>query len=272
VWWELRVEKPVVDLSVLKNLNFTTGTMIGGVLGVSLYSSMFLLPLFLQELLQYPATKSGLVLMPRSLVMVVFMPIGGMLYNRLGPKLMIGSGLAIAGIAPIMMARFTLQTSDIVFILPQVIQGVGFVLIFVALSTTALATIPKPKMTSATGLYNLVRQLGGSFGLAIFATMLERDQQSNHAILAEHINPANPVFAQRFQQMQQGLMARGIDQWEASQRALRLMDGIVSQQAAVLAFERIFFIIGALFFLCLPLIFLLRAKRGGHVESEPIEM
>src|SRR5205085_12264399 len=126
-----------------------------------------LLPRFMQELLNYPATKSGLVLMPRSLVMLVCMPIAGALYSRLGPKLMIGTGLFIAGAAPIMMSHFTLQTGDFQFLWPQIIQGIGFVLIFVALSTTALAGVERRKMTSATGLYNLVRQLGGSFGTAI---------------------------------------------------------------------------------------------------------
>src|SRR5207244_13312569 len=85
VWWELHTPKPAVDLSVLKNASFTTGTLIGGILGVSLYSSMFLLPLFMQELLNYPATKSGLVLMPRSLAMLVLIPVAGACYDRLGP-------------------------------------------------------------------------------------------------------------------------------------------------------------------------------------------
>ena len=267
VWWELRVENPVVDLSVLRNMSFTTGTFIGGILGVSLYSSMFLVPLFLQELLQYPATTSGLALMPRSLVMLVCMPIGGLLYNRLGPKWMIGSGLLIAGVAPIMMSHFTLQTGMLDLLWPQMIQGVGFVLIFVALSTTSLAGIERRKMTSATGLYNLVRQLGGSFGTAIFATMLERDQQSNRAVLMQQINPYNPAYTQHVQAIQQGFTARGLDIWNAQQKALKVLEGMVAGQASILAFERAFFIIGALFFLCLPLIFLLKsAPRTGHAE------
>jgi DHA2 family multidrug resistance protein len=271
IWWELRTPRPAVDLSVLKNASFTTGTFIGGILGVSLYASMFLLPLFMQELLQYPAAKSGLVLMPRSLVMLVLMPVVGLLYNRLGPKLMIGSGLIVAGVAPIMMSRFTLEAGGMVLFWPQVIQGVGFVLIFVALSTTSLAGIDKPKLTSATGLYNLVRQLGGSFGTAIFATMLERMQQTNRALLVQHLNPYNPAFAERLQAIQQGFIARGIDAWQARMKALRLLDGMVTQQAAVLSFERSFFLIGVLFFVCLPLVFLLKpARRGARVE--PVEM
>ncbi|MGH3576657.1 MAG: hypothetical protein ACRDU0_03755, partial [Mycobacterium sp.] len=141
----------------------------------------------------------------------------------------------------------------------------------VALSTTALAGIDKPKMTSATGLYNLVRQLGGSFGTAIFATMLSSMQQTNHAVLAQHANPYNPAFAQRFQMLQQGFIARGIDAWGARAKAMAVIDGILSQQASMLAFERSFFLIGALFFVCLPLVFLLKAApRGKH--TEPVEV
>jgi DHA2 family multidrug resistance protein len=271
VWWELRVPRPAVDLSVLRNVSFTTGTLIGGILGVSLFASLFLLPLFMQELLGYPALKSGLVLMPRSLVMLALMPVAGALYNRLGPKLMIGSGLLIAGVAPIMMSHFTLETGGMPLFWPQVIQGLGFVLIFVALSTAALAGVEKPKLTSAAGLYNLIRQLGGSFGTAIFATMLERLQQSNHALLASHLNPYNPAFMQRFQAIQQAFIRQGIDAWSARSKALALLERMVSQQAAVLAFERVFFLIGLLFFLCLPLVFLLRsAPTGAHAEPAEI--
>jgi MFS transporter, DHA2 family, multidrug resistance protein len=272
IWWELRTRAPAIDLSVLKDSSFSTGTFIGGILGVGLYSSMFLLPLFMQELLGYSATKSGLVLMPRSVAMLIFMPVAGALYNRLGPRPMIGSGLLIAGFAPIMMAKFSLQTPDADFLFPQVIQGVGFDLVFVALSTAALSHIPKAKMTSAAGLYNLIRQLGGSLGTAVFATMLESSQQSNRAVLVQHINPYNPTFQSRFQLMVQGFQAAGADLHKAQSQALALLNGMVNQQAGVLAFERAFFIIGLLFFICLPLVLILRAGGIKHEAAEPMEI
>ncbi|HEY3284488.1 MAG TPA: DHA2 family efflux MFS transporter permease subunit [Armatimonadota bacterium] len=275
LWWERRVEKPVVDLSVLKNPSFTTGTVIGGVLGVSLYASLFLLPLFMQELLQYPATKSGLVLMPRSLIMILLMPVAGALYNPLGPKIMVGAGLLVAGAAPIMMSHFSLDTGGMSLFWPQVVQGMGFVMIFVALSTASLSGIERTKMTSATGLYNLVRQLGGSFGTAIFATLLSRTTQTGHAVLAERVNEFNPAFMTRLQQLQQAFVSRGIDPWAAKQKAMAVIEGSISQQAAVLAFERAFFLIGALFFVCFPLVLLLKAApRGGSVAQhpEPVEV
>ena len=268
-WWELRfAKKPAVDLSVLKNVSFTTGTMIGGILGVSLFASLFLLPLFMQELLGYPAMKSGMMMMPRALVMLTLLPISGMLYNRLGPKLMIGGGMTIAGIAALWMARFTNETGPAQFFWPQVIPGVGFAQVFVALSTTTLAAVQRVQLTAATGLYNLIRQLGASIGTAVFATVLTRSQQWDRAALVKSINPYNPVFAYRFQQAQAGFMGKGLSSYDAKNKALASFDGIINQQAAVLAFEHTFFLIGVLFFVCLPLVLFLKSAvkqvGSGH--------
>lgn len=272
VWWEVRAKRPAVDLTVLKDASFASGTFIGGILGLSLFASLFLLPLFMQELLRYPALKSGLVLMPRSVVMMALMPVAGLLYNRLGPRMMVGGGLAVAGAGALMMSRFSLDTGTMELFWPQVIQGLGFVFVFVALSTAALSSIPRAKLTGAAGLYNLVRQLGASFGTAIFATLVERQQQANHALLAQHINPYSPAFTIRLQMVQQGLVGEGVDPWTARMKALAILDGMVSGQAAVLAFANAFFIIGALFFVCVPLVFLLKTARptpGGG--GPPVE-
>jgi MFS transporter, DHA2 family, multidrug resistance protein len=268
-WWELRrAPKPAVDLTILRNVTFTTGTLIGGILGVSLFSSLFLMPLFMQELLGYPAMTSGLVMMPRAIVMLTLLPVSGMLYNRLGPRVMIGAGLFVAGAGAIMMSRFTTDTGRAQFLMPQVTQGVGFAFIFVALSTASLMGIERARLTSATGLFNLVRQLGASVGTAIFATLLSRGQQAIHAVLVEHINPYSPAYAIRFNAIQRGFMAKGIDAWDARLKALALFDGQVSQQAAVLSFERCFFIIGALFILCVPLVFFFKSGSGSGQMME----
>jgi MFS transporter, DHA2 family, multidrug resistance protein len=261
-YWELwRAPKPAVDLRVLGNLPFAAGTVIGGILGLSLFSSMFLLPLFMQELLGYPAMKSGLVMLPRALVMLVLLPVMGLVYNRAGPRKLVGVGLVIAGLAALAMSRFTLDTGVMQLFWPQVFQGVGFSCIFVALSTAALVAIPKPRMTSATGLYNLIRQLGGSVGTAIFASMLTSQQQAAHARLMEHLNPYSPAFSLRLQQVQSALVSRGLDQWHAQSGALGLFQGMVSRHAAMLAFNNTFFIAGVLVFLCLPLVLLLKRPR-----------
>ena len=268
--WESRTPSPAVDFTVLKDPSFATGTVIGGVLGLSLFASMFLLPLFMQELLGYTATQSGLMLMPRALAMILFMPIAGALYNRVGPKVMVGSGLLIAGFGAMMMSRFSLDIGEEGLLVPQVIQGAGFCFVFVALSTAALSGIPRSRMTAATGLYNLIRQLGGSFGTAIFATMLERDQQSNRSVMVKFATPYNSVFQNWMLQLQQLFQSIGSDAHTASMQSLKVIDEMMSQQAAMLAYDRAFFIIGALFFICVPMVLLLRApSRIGHAP-EPV--
>ncbi len=269
-YWELRTPRPAVDLSILANSTFTSGTMIGGVLGLALFGSLFLLPLFMQELLGYNAMQSGLAMLPRSLVMMIGMPIAGRLYNRLGPRLMIGSGLALTAVATLQMARFTAQTSYAGLVLPQMWQGLAFSLIFVSLSTASLARVPRPRLTNASALYNLIRQLGGSFGIAIIATMLEKHQRIVACSLGGNLNMFNPSFVSRYQAICAGLVGRGVPATQAPRTAMKLLDGMVQQQAAVMAFDYTFYIVGLLFIIALPLIFLLRPRRDavphGHAE------
>ncbi len=170
--WELRTPTPAVDLRILQNTSYASGSLIGGVLGLALFGSLLLLPLFLQSLLHYNATQAGLALMPRSLTMVFLMPIAGLLYNRLGVYILLPFGLLMSALAAFLMAHFTLSSGSLQILLSQVVQGVGFSFMFVSLSTATLATIPAARMQTATGLYNLVRQLGGSLGTAIVVTLL----------------------------------------------------------------------------------------------------
>ena len=264
---ELRARNPAVDLTILANPTFTSGTILGGLLGLSLFGTIFLLPLFMQELLRYDAFQSGLAMLPRSVVMMIGMPIAGRLYNRVGPRLMIGSGLGLSVLASLQMALFTDQTDYLGLMIPQVWQGVSFSLIFVSLSTAALARVARARMTNAAALYNLVRQVGGSFGIAIFATMLERQQTTVSARLLGYLNPYNVAFLARHSALTSGLAARGVAPAETGAKALALLEGMVQQQAGVMAFEHTFFVIGALFVVTLPLIFLLPPRREAVPET-----
>jgi DHA2 family multidrug resistance protein len=272
VWWELRISEPAVDLRLLKNLPFASGTFIGGVLGLSLFSGIFLLPLYMQTLLGFTPLQSGLALMPRTLAMMAMMPIIGLAFNRLGTWKMVTGGLTIAAYAVWMMAHFTDRTDLTQLIIPQLIQGVGFSMIFVALSTSALSNVPRERMTNATGLYNLIRQLGGSFGIAIFATLLEKHTTAMHTHLAEYANAYNPAFTQRMVGLQGYYRSLGNDAVTAQARALATINGIVWKQAAVMAFEYTFRLSFVLLVMCIPLVFLLKdrvVKR--RALGEPVE-
>lgn len=269
VWRELNTPHPAVDLRILKNVSFASATALGGILGIALNGSLFLLPLFLQNLLGYPAMKSGLALMPRSLAMAVIMPIGGRFYNKLGPRVLVGSGLIITGLSFWQLSHLTSQVGFWDILWPQVWQGVGFSLIFVALSTAALATIARPEVTAATGLYNVSRQVFGSVGIAVAATQLTAGVTRYHAILAENVGSANAAATRWLSSTTAAMIARtGVDAETARKQALKLLDLIVTRQATVLSYNRVFVLVSLLFILALPLVFLL--KRGHAVESEII--
>ncbi len=266
---ELTVDEPAVNLRVLKNRSLSTGTVIGAVLGAVLFSTMFLLPVYMQEFLRYDAMQTGLALMPRSLVMLVTIPIVGAIYNRTSPRLVIAFGLGLGAFTCFQMSRFNLQTSREQILVPQMIQGVALACIFIPLSTVALATIDRRRMSDATGLNNLVRQLGGSFGVAIFASLLGRFTIQAKAVLGTHVSMGDPGVYARLQAMQATFEASGIDAQTAAARALRMLDGQVGGQAAMLGFEKAFMLSGLIFLCSMPLVFLLEdgrhaAARGDH--------
>ncbi len=267
-WQELRTRRPAVNLRILKDASFSSATALGGVLGMGLYGSLFLLPLFLQNLLGFTATKSGAALVPRSLAMAVVMPVGGRLYNRLGPRIFVGAGLAVSAYSFWSLSHLSTLVGFWDIFWPQVWQGVGFGLIFVALSTAALATIPRPLMTDATGLYNVVRQIFGSVGIAISATILSRSTSQYHAILGWHVSRGDPRVTSWIERATAAVMARtGADAQTARLRALKLLDVNVLRQAAALAYNHVFALVTLLFVVGLPLVLLLKTPKGP-VEHE----
>jgi DHA2 family multidrug resistance protein len=267
VWRELRARRPAVDLRLSKNISFSSATLMGGVLGMGLYGSLFVLPLFLQRLLGYTAMESGLTLMPRSLAMVVIMPLSGALYNRIGPRVLVSAGLFISAISFFQLSQLSTNVSAWDLVLPQVWQGVGFGLIFVALSTAALATLPKPKMTAAAGLYNVVRQIFGSVGIALAATEISAGTQRYHSILAEHVTPYSEATRLWLSRAAAGVGPASSDSGAASARALGLLDLSVTRQATMLAYNRVFLLVAGLFLIAIPLSLLLRSHADGPARK-----
>jgi DHA2 family multidrug resistance protein len=262
VVWELRVPEPAVDLRVFKNVSFAAGTTIGGVLGLALFGSMILLPFFLQTLLHYSAMQSGLTVMPRALAILCVQPIAGALYNRLGVYVLLPFGLTLSAIGAYMLADLTLDSGPLHVLLPQVVQGIGFGFMFVSLSTTTLATIRRDRMQNATGVYNLMRQLGGSLGTAIVIAIWNHRLAIASSNLVGYASPYNPAFAERWRTLQAGFMARGSDAATAAQQALATLETMIQRQAATIAFNYTFAVIAVLFVACLPLVLLLR--RGDR--------
>jgi len=277
VWWEIRSKDPAVNLRLLKNVPFTSATALGAVLGAGLFGTLFLLPMFLQRLLGYTAMLSGEALIPRSLAMAVIMPLGGRVYNRLGPRLLVGAGLAVSAYSFWELSHLTMDTGFWDIFWPQMWQGVGFALIFLSLSTAALAYIPKPEMTQAAGLYNVVRQVFGSVGIAASASILTRSTIQYHAILGESITPYHAPAQEFIRGATARLGGMGADPATSHLMALKILDLRVTQQAAVLAYNHVFSLVAVLFLVSIPLVFLLtaggpppapRSAAGGRPSPE----
>jgi MFS transporter, DHA2 family, multidrug resistance protein len=265
---ELTAEAPAVNLRLFKDPVFASGTLLNALVFAVLMASMFLLPLFMQELLGFTATQSGLSLMPRTLVMLMMMPIVGRLYGRVPARLLVGLGIVFAGIGAYEMSHFSLSTGSGNIIRAIALQGVGFSMMFVPLSATALGNIPRERMADATGLNSLLRQIGGSMGLAIFTTLLSRYSVQAKASIAAHLNPERWEVAGRMASTQKGLMQHGLDSASASMASLQLMVGNVSRQAMVLAFDKLFVLAALLFVVVLPLVYFLKAAPSGGGSHE----
>jgi DHA2 family multidrug resistance protein len=266
---ELTCEVPAVNIRLFKDPVFLSGTLIGSLMFALLMATMFLLPLFMQELLGFTATDAGFALMPRVFVMIIATPIVGRIYNAVSPRVIIGVGILFIAWGAFDMSHFTLESGQHDVIFAIMTQGVGFSCLFVPLSTVALASIPRHKMADATGLNSLFRQVGGSIGLAIGATLLTRyGDQARYALIA-HLDPGRQETLDRMRQMTGGFIGRGFDPLAAKQMALRALDGLVSRQSTLISFDRVFLVAGLAFFAVLPLLWFLKMPDGAASGDRP---
>jgi DHA2 family multidrug resistance protein len=266
---ELSAAYPAVDFSLFRDMVFTSGTLIGAVMFAMLMTVTFLLPLYMQTMLGFSAMQSGLALMPRSLTMLVVMPIVGRIYNKVSPRIVVAFGILLFAYTAWLMGHYTLATSSQGIVNVLIIQGVAFSCLFIPLTTMALSTIPRHRMPDATGLNALLRQTGGSVGLAVFATVLTRYATRMRGAMLSSVTMSRPEVMARVQSVQSMLAGRGLDPLAAQSTARRMIDLQVRQQSMVLAFEKLFMLSGICFLCVLPLVFLLRAPKGAaevHVE------
>jgi DHA2 family multidrug resistance protein len=269
---ELSAPMPATDFSLFRDVVFLSGTLVGAVMFAMLMAVTFLLPLFMQLLLGYSATQAGLAMMPRSLVMIVCMPIVGRIYNTVSPRVVIAFGILLFAVTAWMMGHYTLATDGAAIVRVLMIQGVAFSCLFIPLTTLALSSIPRHRLADATGLNSLLRQVGGSVGLAVFATMLSRFTTRAHGTLIAAVNSGNNAATARFAALSKAIAARGVDPSAAQTGAARIIDGAVRQQAMVLSFQKLFYLSGICFLCVLPLVFLLRAAPTGEKIDVHVEM
>jgi DHA2 family multidrug resistance protein len=265
IWRELSVKYPVVDLSLFKDRNFICGTLVGAVFGLCLYSTLFLQPLFLQQL-GYTATQTGMILIPRSLIMAIAMPLAGRLYNSWGPRNILLVGLGITVCSYWQFAHLSLDVNGHDLLVPQLFQGMGFGMMFVALSTVVLSTVDRPKMTSAVGLYNVTRQIMGSVGIAIAASLLSNGQTLYRSVLIAHVTAYNPASRHWIADTAQGFIHHGMNKLSAQGAALSAMSNEIDRQAQMLSFNHIFILMAFIFVLSIPLMMTIKNQKAKEVS------
>jgi len=263
---ELVADEPVLHLKVFRDRTYSTGVFLMTTLGFVLFGSLVMLPILLQTLLGYPSLQAGIALAPRGIGSFIAMPVIGIILARFGPRKLLPLGLAGASFTLFWFGQLNLNAGYWDFFWPQFIQGISLGLLFVPLTTITMDGIPREEMGNATSIFNLMRNIGGSTGIATVTTMLERNQQSLINRLGESVHPYNPGARALLYQLRAGFIARGSDVTTATKRAYAAAFGLVEQHAAMLSFVQIFRFLGFVFLVLIPLILIMR--NPSHQRGE----
>ncbi len=262
IWRELVCDKPIVNLRVLKDKNLQVGTMMSFILGFGLFGSTFIIPIYTQSVLGWTATDAGMLLIPSSIMTGIMMPfIGKMIQKGVPQKYMVALGLCIFfGFTFIMYERITNDTGAEHMFWPLIIRGVGLGLLFVPVMTLSLSTLKGKAIGEGASFTGMMRQLGGSFGIALITTFISRDSQLHRVNLISHVDATKFEVQQRITSLQQSFISKGYSSNEALGKAHQLIDGSVTKQATLLSYMDVFLYLGILFLVCVP--FVLMIKQG----------
>src|SRR5215467_4055296 len=211
LWRELTTDHPVIDFRVMKHRQVWVGTLLGVMMGVGLYAMSFTLPVFLQSNLRMTAEQAGIAMLPGAIATAISMAVVGRLTNRFDARWLIAIGALIFAYAAWQLSRMTGLSGAGDFFWPLIWRGVGLGLMFVPLTTVTLAELSPKELPQGTGLYNFFRQLGGSFGIAVMATLLTRYAAQTRAVMGDHVSATDPSSLGRVEMIQRAMMARGAD-------------------------------------------------------------
>ena len=269
VIWELSRDDPIVDLGLLRNRNFAIANILLFMLGFVLLGSTTLLPEYVQELLGYTAVDAGLVMSPGGFAMLFLMPVVGRMTGKVDARYMIAFGLAVSSLALYAMTSLDITIDFWRIAIYRVFQSAGLAFLFIPINAVAYIGLPPAKNNNASALINLSRNLGGSVGIALAATVLARRAQFHQARLADHISSYSQPYLDKLHTLQAHLAAQGGAAVDALQHAEAMIAGMVQQQAQVLSFIDDFMLLAVLFAALIPLAFLLRRPPAGVGAPPP---
>ena len=262
---EMFENQPIVNLRVFKNRSYATGVLVMTVLGFVLYGATVLIPIYLQQLLGYSALDAGWAMLPRGLGSFIAMPFVGILMSKIEARKLLVVGLTVAAYSLWALSHVNLNAGYWDVFWPQFIQGLSMGFVFVPLTTVTHDTIAKEQMGNATSLFNLMRNIGASIGIAMVTTITARHTQININVLGTSVNQSNPATQQMTSAAKAWFMSRGMDATTAAQQAQASLWGMLQQQASMVAFIHAFRFLAILFLVMVPLIFIMKppSHKGG---------
>ena len=263
IWREMTFEFPIVNFKILRHRSFAVGMFTSFVLGFGLYGSVFVFPIFCQNLLGFSAQQTGVILFPGGLVTIMMMPfIGKALKAGIPAQFMATGGMILFFVFTTMLSNSTLASGTGDFFWPLVIRGVGMALLFVPLTTLAIQDLKGPELGQGTGLNNMMRQLGGSFGIAALTTLIHLRAGFHRSVLISHINSYNGTFTEQRDMYIHKFMAMGKGLAEATKMAMQAMEGRVIKQTLLLTYNDAYWVAGLIMLFSIPLIYLQPFKKN----------
>jgi len=262
IWWELKVKDPVVNLRVLKSKNLSIGAILTFIAGLGIFSSVFLTPVFAQRLLNFTPSQTGLLLLPGALLAIGGLMISARLLQRgAPPAAIIITGMFLFILFSWQMSQLNLFAGAAVISALLIFRGLGLAIVTVPLTTLAVSELQPKDMPQGAALNNMMRQLGGSFGIAMVNTYLHDRNAQHRSDLVSHLTTDNPLVIERLNHYASYFMSKSFNSYDAHAKALGVLDNLVTRQSNLLSFSDAYLLVGFVFLLSLPLLLLSRQKK-----------
>jgi DHA2 family multidrug resistance protein len=264
---EIYAKNPIVNLKAFRNVSFSTGNIVMFIGFFNLFASIVLLPIYLQTLMGYTSFLAGFVLGPGGIATLISLPVAGALVNKINPKFLLSFGIIVNAYATYLMSSFSLNADFYTVIWPRIVLGIGMGFFFIPLTTMTMSGIKKEDMGNASAIYNLLRNLGGSFGVAFVTTVLSRRAQFHQTHLVEHLTPFDSAYQNISGQSSDLLRYRGFPDALSEQGGPGILYRELLRQASMLSFNDAFYLVSILMICILPLVFLMKREKGAATTA-----
>lgn len=262
VWWELKIEFPVINLRVLRSTTLSVSALMTFVLGFCLFSAIFVFPLYAQRIIGYTAFQTGMMMLPGTMMAAMVSPfLGKILQSGVRPQYVIITGFLFSGIFGFLMSGSNLETGSDYFFIPLIFRGVGNALLIVPLTMLAVSELKPAEIPQGAALNNMMRQMGGSFGIALINTYIAHRAAANRNALITHVTASDPKTIMRQQSLIHNFMSHGSDYLKAVQQSIGALENTVIKQTFLLSYMDAFFLLALLNACCIPLVIMTIKKR-----------